>query len=71
MGNVVELATYRGRRQTKSEATDLDRARRDWTVLRSYDREAAGAAMTEFYRLWFAGAERDGYFEQSKPADSE
>ena len=31
--------------------------------------DAAAAAMTEFYRLWFAAAERQGYFD--KPSDSE
>jgi len=49
----------------------MDRARRDWTVLAHYDRDAAASAMTEFYRLWFAAAERHGHFEQTRPSDSE
>ena len=31
----------------------------DWTLV------------TEFYRLWFAAAERHGHFEQARPSDSE
>jgi hypothetical protein len=40
-------------------------------VLSGYDRQAAASAMTEFYRLWFAAAERQGYFDQTGPRDSE
>ena len=71
MGDIVDLASYLNRRRAKSDSAELDRARRDWVTLSGYNREAAGMAMTEFYRVWFAAAERDGYFEQSKPADSE
>jgi len=58
-------------RRRRSSAAELDRARRDWTVLSDYDRTAAATAMTEFYRLWFAAAERQGYFDQPKPGDME
>jgi hypothetical protein len=71
MGEIVDLAAHQGRRRARSETARMDRARRDWTVLSAYDREAAGIAMTEFYRIWFAAAERDGYFDQGKPADTE
>jgi hypothetical protein len=71
VGDIVDFATYLNRRRPSSDGVALDRARRDWGLLSGYNREAAGMAMTEFYRLWFAGAERDGYFEQTKPADSE
>ena len=71
MDNVVDFAAYRRRQRAQSSGAELDRARREWTILSGYNREASGAAMTEFYRLWFAGAEREGYFDQTKPADSE
>lgn len=71
MGDVVDLASYLERRRAKFDGAELNRARRDWATLSGYNREAAGMAMSEFYRVWFAGAERDGYFEQTKPADSE
>jgi hypothetical protein len=70
MGVVLPFPPLEERRR-RGSMTALDRARRDWTVLSGYDREAAATAMTEFYRLWFAAAERQGYFDQEKPADSE
>jgi len=70
MGVVVKFPSIM-ERQERSSAAQLDRARRDWTVLSAYDRDAAATAMTEFYRLWFAAAERQGYFDQHKPADVE
>jgi hypothetical protein len=70
MGDILQFPSPEERRQRGSVAA-LDRARRDWTVLSGYDRNAAATAMTEFYRLWFAAAERQGYFDQGKPADSE
>jgi hypothetical protein len=70
MAIVLPFPSPEERRQ-RSSAADLDRARRDWTVLSDYDRDAAAAAMTEFYRLWFAAAERQGYFDQHKPGDAE
>lgn len=63
MGVVLQFPTSEERRR-RSSAADLDRARHDWTVLSDYDRDAAATAMTEFYRLWFAAAERQGYFDQ-------
>jgi hypothetical protein len=68
MGMILPFPSPDERRR-RSGAADLDRARRDWTILSDYDRDAAAAAMTEFYRLWFAAAERQGYFD--KPSDSE
>ena len=70
MAIVLQFPSPEDRRRRRS-AADLDRARRDWTVLSSYDREAAATAMTEFYRLWFAAAERQGHFVQAQPSDSE
>lgn len=70
MGVIVQFPSA-SERQQRSSATQLDQARHDWTVLSGYDRNAAATAMTEFYRLWFAAAERQGYFEQSRPADCE
>ena len=70
MAIVLQFPSPEDRRR-RSSAAEMDRARRDWTVLAHYDREAAASAMTEFYRLWFAAAERQGYFEQSRPSDSE
>jgi hypothetical protein len=70
MAIVLQFPTLEERRR-RGSAADLDRARRDWTVLSGYDRDAAATAMTEFYRLWFAAAERQGYFDQQKPADAE
>jgi hypothetical protein len=70
MAIVLPFPSLEERRQ-RSSAADLDRARRDWTVLSDYDRNAAAAAMTEFYRLWFAAAERQGHFDQHKPGDAE
>jgi hypothetical protein len=69
MGVVVEFPSLQERRR-RGSAAELDRARRDWTVLSGYDRDAAAAAMTQFYRLWFAAAERQGYFD-ARPGDSE
>ena len=70
MGIVLQCPS-KDDRARRSSAADMDRARRDWTVLSDYDRQAAASAMTEFYRLWFAAAERQGHFEQSRPSDSE
>lgn len=70
MAIVLQFPTPEERRR-HSSAAELDRARRDWTVLSGYDRVAAATAMTEFYRLWFAAAERQGYFDQHKPGDAE
>ena len=70
MAIVLQFPTPEDRRRRGSAAA-LDRARRDWTVLSGYDRQAAASAMTEFYRLWFAAAERQGYFDQAGPSDSE
>ena len=70
MGVVVRFPSA-DERQRRSSATQLDQARHDWTVLSDYDRDAAASAMTQFYRLWFAAAERQGYFEQTRPADCE
>jgi hypothetical protein len=70
MAIVLQFPSPEDRRR-RSSASEMDRARRDWTVLAHYDREAAASAMTEFYRLWFAAAERQGYFEQSRPSDTE
>jgi hypothetical protein len=70
MAIVLQFPSPEDRRR-RSSAADMDRARRDWTVLSDYDREAAASAMTEFYRLWFAAAERQGYFEQTSPSGSE
>ena len=70
MAIVLQFPTPEERRRRNS-AADLDRARRDWTVLSGYNRDAAASAMTEFYRLWFAAAERQGYFDQHKPGDAE
>jgi len=70
MGIVVQFPSNEERAR-RNGAAEMDRARRDWTVLSGYDRDAAASAMTEFYRLWFAAAERQGYFETSRPSDSE
>lgn len=70
MGIVVQFPSLE-ERQRRSSAADLDKARHDWTVLSAYDRDAASTAMTEFYRLWFTAAERQGYFDQPKPSDCE
>ncbi|HTO83943.1 MAG TPA: hypothetical protein VMQ73_17020 [Methylomirabilota bacterium] len=70
MGVVVRFPSA-DERQRRSSAAQLDQARHDWTVLSGYDRDAAASAMTQFYRLWFAGAERQGYFEPTRPADCE
>jgi hypothetical protein len=70
MAIVLQFPSPEDRRR-RSSAAEMDRARRDWTVLADYDREAAASAMTEFYRLWFAAAERQGYFNQTRPSDSE
>jgi hypothetical protein len=70
MGIVLQFPSNEDRRR-RSSAADMDRARRDWTVLAHYDRDAAASAMTEFYRLWFAAAERQGHFSQTRPSDSE
>jgi hypothetical protein len=70
MGIVLQFPSNEDRRR-RSSAAEMDRARRQWTVLSSYNRDAAASAMTEFYRLWFAAAERQGYFEPVRPSDSE
>ena len=70
MAIVLQFPSNEDRRR-RSSAAEMDRARRDWTVLSGYDRQAAASAMTEFYRLWFAAAERQGYFDQTRPSDSE
>jgi len=70
MGVVVRFPSA-DERQRRCSATQLDQARHDWTVLSGYDRHAAATAMTQFYRLWFAAAERQGYFEHTRPADCE
>jgi hypothetical protein len=70
MGIVVQFPSSEERAR-RSGAAEMDRARRDWTVLSGYDRDAAASAMTEFYRLWFAAAERQGYFDTARPSDSE
>ena len=70
MAIVLQFPSPEDRRR-RSSAAEMDRARRDWTVLAHYDREAAASAMTEFYRLWFAAAERQGHFDQARPSDSE
>ena len=70
MAIVLQFPSVEDRRR-RSSAAEMDRARRDWTVLAHYDRDAAASAMTEFYRLWFAAAERHGHFEQSRPSNSE
>ena len=70
MGIVLQFPSNEERAQRHSVA-QMDRARHDWTMLAGYDRQAAASAMTEFYRLWFAAAERQGYFEQARPSDSE
>ncbi len=70
MAIVLQFPTPEARRR-RSSAAEMDRARRDWTVLSGYDRQAAASAMTEFYRLWFAAAERQGYFDQTGPRDPE
>jgi hypothetical protein len=63
MGDVVQFPSLAERR-LRDEATRLDRARRDWTMLSGYDRDAAATAMTEFYRIWFMAAERQGHFDE-------
>jgi len=70
MAIVLQFPSPEDRRR-RSSAAEMDRARRDWTVLAHYDREAAASAMTEFYRLWFAAAERQGHFDQARPSDAE
>ena len=70
MAIVLQFPSPEDRRR-RSSAAEMDRARRDWTMLAGYDRQAAASAMTEFYRLWFAAAERQGYFDQARPSDSE
>ena len=70
MAIVLQFPSPEDCRRRRS-AAEMDRARRDWTVLAHYDREAAASAMTEFYRLWFAAAERQGHFAQARPSDPE
>jgi hypothetical protein len=70
MGIVLQFPSSEDRRR-RSSAAEMDRARHDWTVLAGYDRQAAASAMTEFYRLWFAAAERQGYFNQTGPSGSD
>jgi hypothetical protein len=70
MGTVIEFSAAHKHR-ARREASRLDRARRDWSVLSAYDRDAACRAMTEFYRLWFAAADRQRYFEATRTGNSE
>ncbi len=70
MGMIIRFPPMDERRR-RSASADLDRARRDWTVPSGDDRNIAASAMTEFYRLWFAAAERQGRFDQRKPGDTE
>jgi len=70
MGIVLQFPSDEVRAR-RSAAAEMDQARHGWTVLSGYDRQAAASAMTEFYRLWFAAAERHGYFRQGRPSDSE
>jgi hypothetical protein len=58
-------------RRRRSAAAGLDRARRDRIGLGGHDRNATAVAMTEFYRLWFAAAERQSHIDQHKPGDTE
>src|SRR5215510_2246712 len=68
MGEVVQFPS-RNERRLRDQATQLDRARRDWTVLSGYDRDAAAAAMTEFYRIWFHSAERHPDYRDEELVD--
>jgi hypothetical protein len=68
MGEVVQFPS-RHERRLRDQATQLDRARRDWTVLSGYDRDAAAVAMTEFYRIWFHSAERDPDYRDEELID--
>ena len=70
MGIVLQFPSSEERAR-RSAVAEMDRARRDWTMLAGYDRQAAATAMTEFYRLWFAAADRQGYFDQARPSDTE
>ena len=70
MGVVLQFPSNEVRAR-RSAAAEMDRARHDWTMLSGYDRQAAASAMTEFYRLWFAAAERHGCFQHSRPSDSD
>ncbi len=63
MGDIVQFPSA-DQRRLRDEAVRLDRARREWTMLSGYDRDAAAAAMTEFYRIWFMAAERQGHFDE-------
>jgi hypothetical protein len=69
MGVVVQFPS-RNERRLRDQASQLDRARRDWTVLSGYDRDAAAVAMTEFYRIWFLASEPQGDFSgENLPGD--
>ena len=69
MGEIVQFPS-RGERRLRDQAAQLDRARRDWTMLSGYDRDAAAAAMTEFYRVWFYAAEPQADFSSEDLADA-
>jgi len=69
MGDIVQFPS-RSERRLRDQAAQLDRARRDWTMLSGYDRDAAAEAMTEFYRVWFLSAERQGDFSAEELADA-
>src|SRR5262245_61697724 len=68
MGEVWQFPS-RNEGRLRMQAMQLDRARHDWTVLSGYDRDAAAAAMTEFYRLWFHSAERDPDYRDEELVD--
>lgn len=68
MGEVVQFPS-RNERRLRDQAMQLDRARRDWTLLSGYDRDAAAAAMTEFYRVWFLSADRQSDFSDENLAE--
>jgi hypothetical protein len=60
MAAVVDFAQL----QKRQRAKELDDARHNWSILGAggYEDGAIGAACTKFYRLWFAAADRQGYF---------
>lgn len=69
MGEIVQFPS-RSERRLRDQAAQLDRARRDWTMLSGYDRDAAAAAMTEFYRVWFHAGEPQADFSREELADA-
>ena len=72
MGTVVNFGELQEERLSRQRAKELDAARHKWTFLgvNDYEDAAIGAAQAEFYRLWFAAADRQGYFE-AKPSPKE